>query len=217
MTSTIPAAAINTANAAKNTASITVANAAMIELLEGVLTHAGKDKSLPLLNTIAIESSGGEVIARATDRYRLIEGRVEQVNDLTGSLPITLIPVDDVKKIITLAKAAKADRYGYVKIEREGERVSARYLDQEIIFRAYDGTFPPTDQLWPAEDTPRVPVEKVSFNPTFFSDYGKIVGKKGAVTVEFTDNNSPMRKPIIIGLTGEKVTWRALLMPMRIA
>lgn len=191
--------------------SVAIPTAALLELLEGVVTHAGKDKSLPLLNTILIVSEGDQVMAKATDRYRLIEGKVGQVDSMVGSIPATVIPVDDVKKIIALAKAAKG-AYAYMTIYRDGDRVTARYLDQEVSFRSYDGTYPPTDQLWPAEDTPRVPMERLALNPSLFADYGKIVGKSGAVTIEITGD----RKPIIIGLTGNKVTWRALLMPMRI-
>lgn len=189
---------------------VAIPTAALLELLEGVITHAGKDKSLPLLNTILIVSEGDQVIAKATDRYRLIEGKTGQVNAMAYMLPATVIPVDDVKKIIALAKAAKGT-YAYMTIERDGDRVTARYLDQEVSFRAFDGTYPPTDQLWPAEDQPRVALANITLNPSFFADYAKIVGKKGSVTIEFIDE----KKPIIIGLEGNKVTWRALLMPMR--
>lgn len=194
------------------TGTVTVSPVALLELLSGAATHAGTDKSLPVLNAVAIEGKGEEIIARATDRYRVIEGSVK--GEESGSMPLTLIPLAEIKNILALIKSSK---HGYVTITREEERVTVRHLDREITFRAYEGTFPPTDHLFPSEDTPRVSVEKIAFNPSFFADYGKIVGKKGAVTVEFTDNNSPMRKPIIIGLAGEKVTWRALLMPMRIA
>lgn len=196
--------------AAKTTGTVAIHAGTLLELLEGVITHAGKDKSLPLLNTISIVSEGDQVIAKATDRYRLIEGKVEQVETMAGSLPATVIPVDDAKKIIALAKAAKSINI-FMTIERDGDRVTARYLDQEVSFRAFDGTYPPTDQLWPAEDQPRVALANITLNPSFFADYAKIVGKKGSVTIEFIDE----KKPIIIGLEGNKVTWRALLMPMR--
>jgi DNA polymerase III sliding clamp (beta) subunit (PCNA family) len=53
---------------------------------------------------------------------------------------------------------------------------------------------------------------EVAFNPAYFADYAKIAGKGNAVRVEFTGD----RKPIIIHLPVTKVTWRALLMPMRV-
>lgn len=52
----------------------------------------------------------------------------------------------------------------------------------------------------------------ISFNPTFMADYAKIVGKGKAIKVEFTGEG----KPMVIVLGGDKVEWRALLMPMRV-
>ena len=59
------------------TDTVEVEGAALIELLEGVSTHAGKDKSLPTLNAVLLAGEGGYLIAIATDRYRLIEGKIE--------------------------------------------------------------------------------------------------------------------------------------------
>jgi DNA polymerase III sliding clamp (beta) subunit (PCNA family) len=47
-----------------------IAGDLLLELLEGVSTHAGRDKSLPVLNSLEIEGGGGQLLARATDRYR---------------------------------------------------------------------------------------------------------------------------------------------------
>ena len=49
------------------------------ELLEGALTHTHKDKSLPALHAVMIEGEGGYLTARATDRYRLIVGKIEVI------------------------------------------------------------------------------------------------------------------------------------------
>jgi len=54
----------------------------------------------------------------------------------------------------------------------------------------------------------------VSFNPSFFADYGKIAGKRGQVTVRQYGENKAFE--IVLGGDLEKVTWRALLMPMRV-
>jgi hypothetical protein len=43
------------------------------------------------------------------------------------------------------------------------------------------------------------------------ADYAKIAGKGQAIKIYFTGNNKPMR----VRITGDKITWRALLMPMR--
>ena len=37
----------------------------LLELLEGVSTHAGRDKSLPVLNAVEIEGAGGRLLLRS--------------------------------------------------------------------------------------------------------------------------------------------------------
>jgi hypothetical protein len=43
------------------------------------------------------------------------------------------------------------------------------------------------------------------------ADYAKIAGKRAAIKVYFTGAGKPMR----VRITGDKIIWRALLMPMR--
>ena len=52
----------------------------------------------------------------------------------------------------------------------------------------------------------------IAINPLFMADYGKIVGKGDPVKLEFRGAGMPIH----IGLKGNAVEWRALLMPMRI-
>lgn len=192
------------------TSTITIKTSALRELLEGVATHAGTDKSLPVLNSVLLLSpvlanGEGKLIAVATDRYRLIEG--ESALEGEGNLPATLIQLDDVKKIIAMMKGDKSPSTS-VTIQRNQDTITVSHLSQALVFQALDGTFPPYVQLFPT-DSP-VPLESVIYNPSLFADYGKIVGKKGAVTITFYGK----KKPMGIDLAGDHVTWRALLMPM---
>jgi hypothetical protein len=43
------------------------------------------------------------------------------------------------------------------------------------------------------------------------ADYAKIAGKKAGIKIYFTGAGKPMR----VRITGDKIIWRALLMPMR--
>jgi hypothetical protein len=43
------------------------------------------------------------------------------------------------------------------------------------------------------------------------ADYGKIAGKGEGVKIYFYGEGKPMR----VRITGDKILWRALLMPMR--
>jgi DNA polymerase III sliding clamp (beta) subunit (PCNA family) len=178
-----------------------------LELLEGVSTHAGRDKSLPVLNSLEIEGEGGLLVARATDRYRLIEG---SARTLEGSLDKALISLDDIKRIITLLKSHKAH---LINLTRISNALTVSALGDSLTVTLGEGTFPPTSELLAKSEGEPVAVEGMAFNPAFFSDYAKIAGKKAAIKVYFYGEGKPMR----IRITSDTITWRALLMPMRYA
>lgn len=177
----------------------------LLELLEGVSSHAGKDKSLPTLNAVHIESEGGLFKAKATDRYRLIEGSLPT---LEGRLEPSLIPLYDIKRVIALCKDHKAN---LVQFSRIGDTITASSLGDAITFTVSDGKYPPTEQLLSDSEGEPSAVEGVAFNPAYMADYAKIAGKGEAIKIYFNGNNKPMR----VRITGNKITWRALLMPMR--
>lgn len=179
----------------------------LLTLLEGVSTHAGKDKSLPTLNAVQIEGEGGQLVARATDRYRLIEG---SARSLDGSLDQALIALDDIKRIIVLVKEHKSN---LVSITRLGNALTVSSLGDSINLMLRDGTFPPTQELFTKSEGEPVAIEGVAFNPAFFADYAKIAGKGAAVKLYFTGEGKPIR----VRITGDVILWRALLMPMRYA
>lgn len=179
----------------------------LLTLLEGVSSHAGRDKSLPTLNAVQIESEGGDLIARATDRYRLIEGTLKS---LDGRLDPSLVSLDDIKRLITLCKAHKANR---VQLSRIGDTLTVSSLGDAITFTLREGNFPPTQELFAKSEGEPVAVEGVAFNPAFMADYAKIAGKGAAIKIYFTGEGKPMR----VRITGDAVAWRALLMPMRYA
>ncbi len=177
----------------------------LLELLEGVSTHADKDKARPTLNAVHLESEGGLFKAKATDRYRLIEGRLPT---LDGRLEPSLISLEDIKRTITLCKAHKANR---VQLSRIGNALTVSSLGDAITFTLLDGTYPPTEDIFIKSESEPVAVDSVAFNPTFMADYAKIAGKGAAIKVYFTGEGKPMR----VRITGNKISWRALLMPMR--
>ena len=184
---------------------VEIAGESLLELLEGVSTHASKDKGLRTLNAVQIEGAGGDLIAKATDRYRLIEGAVRYMD---GGIDASLVSLDDIKKIITLLKSHKLH---LVNIHRVGDALTVSSLGDAVTFTLLDGTFPPTEELFSKSEGDPVAVEGVAFNPALMADYAKIAGKGAAIKVYFTGAGKPMR----VRITGDKITWRALLMPMR--
>lgn len=189
------------------TDSVSVQGLALIELLEGAGTHADKGKSaLHALNSVQLAGEeAGYLVARATDRYRLIEGKIEVEH---GELSPTLISLDDSKRVIELCKSNKVS---LVSLNRIGDLLTVSVTGSSITLKVLDANYPATfnDLLNKSE---REPLGEIAFNPALFADYAKIAGKNNAVRVEFTGKG----KPMIIHLPVTKVEWRALLMPMRV-
>ncbi len=177
----------------------------LLTLLEGVSSHASKDKSLPVLNAVQIEGEGGAITARANDRYRLIEGTIQA---LDGRLDVSLISLDDIKKVITLLKAHKVHR---VQLSRIGDTLTVSALGDSMTVTLLEGKYPPVEQLLSDSEKEPVSVDAMAFNPAFMADYAKIAGKGEGIKLYFHGENKPMR----VRITGHKVTWRALLMPMK--
>lgn len=187
------------------TNSLSVKASVMVELLEGAITHADKGKdALRALNSVQILGGAGQLIARATDRYRLIEGKIEG----EGHLDHSLIALDDVKRVISLAKDNK---FSSLTFTRVGDLLTASVNGSAITLQLLGENYPKTfsDLL---NEEKRDSLGAISFNPAFMADYAKIVGKGKAIKIEFIGENRPM----IVNLAGDKVEWKALLMPMRI-
>jgi DNA polymerase III sliding clamp (beta) subunit (PCNA family) len=190
----------------KESESVEVSAVALIELLEGTGTHSSKDKSLRALNSVQLESVSGYLLARATDRFRLIEGRIELES---GDLSTTLISFDDVKRVIAIAKEGKVSRK--VSLARIGDLLTVSINGSAITLTVLDANYPPSfDDL--LNKSERESLGEIAINPAFMADYAKVAGKGNAVRLEFMGKG----KPIIIHLPVTKVEWRALLMPMRI-
>jgi DNA polymerase III sliding clamp (beta) subunit (PCNA family) len=187
------------------TDTVELQNSALVELLEGASTHSSKDKSLYALNSVQLEGEGaGYLVARATDRYRLIEGKIEVEH---GQLSKSLISLSDVKRVIELAKSNKVSK---VTLNRIGDLLTVSVSGSSITVQLLDANYPATfDDL--LNKSEREPLGEIAFNPALFADYAKIAGKGNAVRVEFMGNG----KPMMIHLPVTKVEWRALLMPMR--
>lgn len=188
------------------TDTVELSNSALVELLEGAGTHSSKDKSLYALNSVQLEGEGaGYLVARATDRYRLIEGKIEVEY---GQLSKSLLSLSDVKRVIELCKSNKLSK---VTLNRIGDLLTVSVTGSSITVQLLEANYPASfeDLLSKSE---REPLGEIAFNPALFADYAKIAGKGNAVRVEFMGKG----KPMIIHLPATKVEWRALLMPMRV-
>jgi DNA polymerase III sliding clamp (beta) subunit (PCNA family) len=196
---------------ATDTASVTAQLGDIIELFEGAATHADSRKDyLPILNTLRIYSEGGYLYAAATDRYRVISGRIEAQGS-SLDLEKSLISLADIKRITSLLKGeGKRMDSLPVTFTRLGDSLSVSVRGNAISIELVSGTYPPIGN-YIGKDMQTAAIESVNLNPGFFADYAKIAGKGEAVGITFTGAGKPMQ----IEVKGKRVEWRALLMPMR--
>jgi DNA polymerase III sliding clamp (beta) subunit (PCNA family) len=193
------------------TDTLTVSAVALVELLEGASTHADKGKSaVRALSSVEIKGEGGGLIARATDRYRGIVGEIEGEG---ADLAPSLIALDDIKRVIALAKDSKLARLAFNRI---GNLLTVSVSGSAITIQLLDDNYP-GDFNYLFDKGEPTPMGEIAFNPAFMADYAKINAKSklnavNPVKLQFRGANMPIH----IVLVGDKVKWRALLMPMRI-
>ena len=113
------------------------------ELLEGAITHAYKDKDLPALNAVMLEGEGGYLTARATDRYRLIVGKIEVIE---GELSPSLISLSDIKRIVALSKDYKLS--GRVSLNRIGDLLTVSVNGNSITLTIVEANYPPFNDIF---------------------------------------------------------------------
>ena len=193
------------------TDTLTVSAVALVELLEGASTHADKGKSaLRALSSVEIKGEGGRLIARATDRYRGIEGEIEGDG---GDLAPSLISLTDIKRVTALAKDSKLSAIAF---NRAGDLLTVSVSGNAITLNLMSDNYP-ADFNYLFDKGEPTPMGEIAFNPAFMADYAKINAKSklnavSPVKLQFRGANMPIH----IVLVGDKVKWRALLMPMRI-
>ena len=172
------------------------------------------DKNIPTLSCVHLEYKAGELIAVATDRYRLHIARLsgDNLETLPAEFSIN-INRDDVKNIRSFIKPLTGRAINpRVTITINESKVTISTDTGEISFLAYDGTFPPYEQLIPTEFNA---IEKINVNPSYLADIAKIPGidKTIPLVLKFTSEN----KPLLTSLTAGAIAWTVLLMPMRTA
>ena len=187
---------------------LTIGAGDLADLLLGasVAMDKGKD-SISRLSSVYLSATGGKVIVKASDRYRLIVGESEIAGE--SELGECQIRANDVKNILTTIKANKIA--GEITLTRVGDSLSVAIGGTSLSVYLGGETFPPYEHLLAGKS---VPVAGISFNATYMADFGKVPcsHKGGQLVVEFMGD----RKPIKVSIPHDRITWTALLMPMRV-
>ena len=187
---------------------LTISAGDLADLLSGAGVAMDKSKdSISRLNSVYLSATGGKVTTKASDRYRLIAGEITVAGE--SELGECQIRANDVKNILASIKANKVA--GEVTLTRAGDSLSVAIGGTSLTIYLGGETFPPYAHLLAGES---VPVAGISFNATYMADFGKIPcsHKGGQLVVQFLGEN----KPIKVAIPHNKITWTALLMPMRV-
>jgi DNA polymerase III sliding clamp (beta) subunit (PCNA family) len=188
----------------------------LLDLITGAAIAAHSKSDLESLNGVRLEIKGGKLVAFATDRYRLLVGELESEGDLTDSL----IPLADIKRIITALKALdKADlSWEVVSLTRAGDILTVAIKGSTLSVNIPGGqTPPPYEHLFTGEPAA---ISEIQLNADFLAAFAKVPGggKEGQrfiFTGSSTVAGKVIVKPIRVIIPHNTINWRGLLMPMR--
>ena len=190
------------------------ANAAILDnLLAGAILATDKDKSITARNCVMLEVKDMELIAAATDRYRIHEGRAIMPDTEFSRVMITR---DDVTKIRAFLKDKVKQRSPgsgdiTLTVDENDLITVSDIFHNSVTCRGQLATFPPYEHLIPTEFNA---TDTVGINPSFLADLAKIpgVGKNSPMILKLNGVN----KPLLAEVSGD-VSWRVLIMPMKVS
>jgi DNA polymerase III sliding clamp (beta) subunit (PCNA family) len=180
----------------------------LLDLLTGAAIAAHPKSDLESLNGVRLEIKGDKLVAFATDRYRLLVGELESEGELTNSL----IPLADIKRIVTALKALdKADlSRELVSLTRAGDILTVAIKGSTLTVIIPEGqTPPPYEHLFTGEPAA---ISEIQLNADYLAAFAKVPGG-GKAGQRFTFTGE--RKPIKVMIPHDNINWRGLLMPMR--
>lgn len=187
----------------------------LLDLLTGAAIAAHSKSDLPTLNGVRLEIKGGKLVAFATDRYRLLVGELESEGDLTDSL----IPLADIKRIITALKALdKGDlSREVVSLTRAGDIFTVAIKGSTLTVIIPKGqTPPPYEHLFAGDPAP---ISEIQLNADYLAAFAKVPSSGGGQLFTFTGADTVSGKvrvkPIKVKINHDTINWRGLLMPMR--
>lgn len=185
-------------------------------LLKGGMVASGKDKYLPVLNSVRVEVREPLVRVVSTDRYRLLIGDVDMPEGTVMEIGVFTLSVDNVKDLIKMLPTKKDTGNVVVELSDDEKYVSFTCEGTDgkwnREYRTLDGEFPRYESLIPTvfEGT-----DEVRFNPVFMADIAKLPVKDKNTHVHMRLQNAT--KPMLGEIEGANgVAWTYMLMPIRI-
>lgn len=190
----------------------------LLDLVSGAAIAAHSKSDLESLNGVYLKSEGGKLTAFATDRYRLLVG--ELAGEGEGELSNTLIPLTDIKRIITALKALSKADLGreVVSLTRAGDILTVAIKGSTLSVNIPDNKCPPYEQLFTSEPAA---ISELHLNADFLAAFAKVpgggkAGQRFIFTGSDTVSGKVIVKPIKVLIPHDTINWRGLLMPMRL-
>lgn len=197
---------------------VTVKACDLLDLISGAAIAAHSKSDLESLNGVYLKSEGGKITAFATDRYRLIVG--ELAGEGEGELSNSLIPLADIKRIITALKALTKSDLGreVVSLTRAGDILTVAIKGSTLTANIPDNKCPPYEQLFTSEPAA---ISEIHLNADFIAAFAKVpgggkTGQRFIFTGSDTVAGKVIVKPIKVLIPHDSINWRGLLMPMRL-
>jgi DNA polymerase III sliding clamp (beta) subunit (PCNA family) len=185
---------------------VTVKASDLNDLLLGASVAMDKGKgALSSLASVYLTAKGdGYLSAFASDKYRLIEGKFELDS---GELAECQIHASDLKNILATIKANKVA--GEITLTRAGDTLSLAIGSTSLNLILGGGKFPPFEHLFELEAKP---IDKIMLNPNYLASFDKVPASDAGNTFTFYGETKPVR----VSINHNRISWRALLMPMKI-
>jgi DNA polymerase III sliding clamp (beta) subunit (PCNA family) len=176
------------------------------DLLLGASVAMDKGKNaLETLASVYLSAKGDSYLtACASDRYRLIEGKIILG---AGTLSECQLRVNDVKNILATIKSNKLA--GEITLTRAGDTLSLAIGSTSLNVILGGNKFPPYPHLFELEPKP---IDRIMLNPSYLASFDKVPASDAGNTFIFHGDN----KPVEVTINHNRVSWRALLMPMKL-
>ena len=191
----------------------------LLDLISGAAIAAHSKSDLESLNGVYLKSEGGKLTAFATDRYRLLVGELAAEGE--SELSNSLIPLTDIKRIITALKALNKADLGreVVSLTRAGDILTVAIKGSTLSVNIPDNKCPPYEQLFTSEPAA---ISEIHLNADFLAAFAKVpgggkAGQRFIFTGSDTVAGKVIVKPIKVLIPHDTINWRGLLMPMRMA
>jgi hypothetical protein len=142
----------------------------------------------------------------------------ELAGEVEGELSNSLIPLTDIKRIITALKAlSKVDlSREVVSLTRAGDILTVAIKGSTLSVNISDSKCPPYEQLFTGEPAA---ISEIQLNADYLAAFSKVPSSGGGQLFTFTGADTVSGKlrvkPIKVKINHDTINWRGLLMPMR--